>query len=113
MTACGSYRIFSCKTYEGAAATSTVFVLTDGDVTVPRERSGTSTWSDEETMVLMDIWGEEDVQRAMRGFVHNGHVYADISERMHDLGFSKTSEQCRWKVKSLRNNFRQCYERKK
>lgn len=86
---------------------------TDGDVAVSTERSGTSTWSDEETVALMDIWGEEDVQRAMRGFVHNGHVYADIAERMHDLGFSKTSEQCRWKVKSLRNNFRQCYDRKK
>ncbi|XP_056223663.1 uncharacterized protein zgc:113263 isoform X1 [Seriola aureovittata] len=87
---------------------------TDGDIeALSSEKAAPSTWSDEETLALIDIWGEEDVQRALRGFVHNGHVYADIAERMHDLGFSKTSEQCRWKVKSLRNNFRQCYDRKK
>ncbi|XP_071358596.1 uncharacterized protein [Trachinotus anak] len=86
---------------------------TDGDISMSTEKAATSTWSDEETLALIDIWGEEDVQRALRGSVHNGHVYADISERMHDLGYSKSSEQCRWKVKSLRNNFRQCYDRKK
>ncbi|XP_039998707.1 uncharacterized protein zgc:113263 isoform X1 [Xiphias gladius] len=86
---------------------------TDGEIGMSTEKPASSTWSDEETLGLIDIWGEEDVQRALRGFVHNGHVYADISERMQDLGYSKTSEQCRWKVKSLRNNFRHCYDRKK
>ncbi|XP_029351517.1 uncharacterized protein LOC115037156 [Echeneis naucrates] len=86
---------------------------TDGDMTTSIEKAATGTWSDEETLALIDIWGEEDVQRALRGVVHNGHVYADISEKMKDRGFMKTSEQCRWKVKSLRNNFRHCYDRKK
>ncbi|XP_005451753.1 uncharacterized protein zgc:113263 isoform X1 [Oreochromis niloticus] len=85
----------------------------DAEINMSAEKPATSSWTDEETLALIDIWGEEDLQKALRGFVHNGHVYADISERMHDLGFSKSSEQCRWKVKSLRNNFRQCYERKK
>ncbi|XP_018542489.1 uncharacterized protein zgc:113263 isoform X2 [Lates calcarifer] len=86
---------------------------TDGEISMSTEKPAPSSWSEEETLALIDIWGEEDVQRALRGFVHNGHVYAEISERMHDLGFLKTSEQCRWKVKSLRNNFRHCYDRKK
>lgn len=77
------------------------------------EKAPPSLWSDEETLALIEVWGDEDVQRALRGFIHNGHVYADISERMRDLGYSKSSDQCRWKVKSLRNNFRQCCERKK
>lgn len=80
---------------------------------VSAEKPPPSLWSDGEILALMEIWGEEDVQRALRGSVHNGYVYAEISERMQDLGFSKTSEQCRWKVKSLRNNFRQCYDKKK
>ncbi|XP_030576045.1 uncharacterized protein LOC115773444 isoform X2 [Archocentrus centrarchus] len=87
--------------------------VTEREINMSAEKPATSSWTDEETLALIDIWGEEDVQKALRGFVHNGHVYADISERLHDLGFSKSSEQCRWKVKSLRNNFRQCYERKK
>ncbi|XP_059181672.1 uncharacterized protein zgc:113263 isoform X2 [Centropristis striata] len=86
---------------------------TDGDISMSTEKSPSSSWSDEETLALIEIWGDEDVQKVLRGFVHNGHVYADIAERMNDLGYTKTSEQCRWKVKSLRNNFRQCYERKK
>ncbi|XP_028256520.1 uncharacterized protein LOC114432607 isoform X2 [Parambassis ranga] len=85
----------------------------DGETSMSTDKQAHSTWSDEETLALIDIWGDEDVQKALRGVVHNGHVYADISERMQDLGFSKTSEQCRWKVKSLRINFRQCYDRKK
>ncbi|XP_047191851.1 uncharacterized protein zgc:113263 isoform X3 [Scophthalmus maximus] len=86
---------------------------TDGEIAMSTEKMSPSSWSDEETLALINIWGEEYVQKALRGLIHNGHVYADISERMQDLGHSKTSEQCRWKVKSLRNNFRQCYDRKK
>lgn len=93
--------------------TGVAFLLLDGEVGMTTEKTGPSSWSDEETFALIEIWGDEDVQRALRGFVHNGHVYAEISERMQDLGYSKTSEQCRWKVKSLRNNFRQCYDKKK
>ncbi|XP_029019444.1 uncharacterized protein zgc:113263 [Betta splendens] len=86
---------------------------TDADVRVSSEKPAGSSWCDEETLALINIWGDVDVQRTLRGFVHNGHVYADISERMHDHGYFKTPEQCRWKVKSLRTNFRQCYEKKK
>ncbi|XP_067437306.1 uncharacterized protein zgc:113263 isoform X3 [Thunnus thynnus] len=85
----------------------------NGESVSETDKPAPGSWSDEETLALIDIWGEEEVQRALRGFVHNGHVYADISEKMHDLGYTKTPEQCRWKVKSLRNNFRQCYDRKK
>ncbi|CAJ1054906.1 uncharacterized protein zgc:113263 [Xyrichtys novacula] len=85
---------------------------TDGEI-MSTEKPAPSSWSDEETLALIEIWGVEDVQKVLRGFVHNGHVYDEISERMQELGYFKTPEQCRWKVKSLRNNFRQCYDRKK
>ncbi|XP_027128087.1 uncharacterized protein zgc:113263 isoform X1 [Larimichthys crocea] len=86
---------------------------TDGEISMSTDKPASGSWSDEETLALIEIWADEDVQRALRGSVHNGHVYADISERMQDLGFLKTSEQCRWKIKSLRSNFRQCYDKKK
>ncbi|XP_075886350.1 uncharacterized protein LOC142890909 isoform X2 [Nelusetta ayraudi] len=86
---------------------------TNGDVGMSAEKRVSSVWTDEEALALIEIWGEEELQRSLRGFVHNGYVYAEISERMQDLGYSKTPEQCRWKVKSLRNNFRQCYDKKK
>ncbi|KAL0962925.1 hypothetical protein UPYG_G00347210 [Umbra pygmaea] len=85
----------------------------DDDNNKMSERTSPGSWSDPETLALIDIWGEDDVQKVLRGLVHNGHVYNDISEKMHDRGFSRSPEQCRWKVKFLRNNFRQCYDRKK
>lgn len=85
---------------------------TDGE-TMSAEKSISSSWSDEETMALIEIWGREEVQNALSGLFHNGHVYSEISEKLHDIGFSKTSEQCSWKIESLRNNFRHCYDRKK
>lgn len=88
-------------------------VSTDAIVGMLLEKLPPSSWSDGEILALIEIWGEEDVQKALRGSVHNGYVYAEISERMQDLGFSKSPEQCRWKVKSLRNNFRQGYDKKK
>uniref|UniRef100_A0A1A8H6R9 Myb-like domain-containing protein n=1 Tax=Nothobranchius korthausae TaxID=1143690 RepID=A0A1A8H6R9_9TELE len=80
---------------------------------VSTERPASSSWSDQETLALIEIWGQEEVQKSLRGFIHNGRVYAEIADRLHDRGFSKTPEQCRSKVKSLRINFRQCYDRKK
>ncbi|KAG5267947.1 hypothetical protein AALO_G00227730 [Alosa alosa] len=80
---------------------------------MPPDRSASGSWSDQETLALIDIWAQDEVQRGLKGVVHNGHVFSDISQKMHDLGYSKTPEQCRWKVKTLRQNFRQCYERKK
>ncbi|XP_049617188.1 uncharacterized protein zgc:113263 [Syngnathus scovelli] len=72
-----------------------------------------SSWSDEETSALIDIWGEEEVQRSLTGFVSNGHVYAEISRRLHDLSYTKTPEQCHEKVKTLKSNFLKAYEGKK
>ncbi|XP_019732589.1 uncharacterized protein LOC109520070 isoform X4 [Hippocampus comes] len=72
-----------------------------------------SSWPDDETSALIDIWGEEEVQRSLAGFVPNGHVYAEISRRLRDLGYAKTPEQCHDKVKTLKSNFLKCHEGKK
>ncbi|XP_077356983.1 uncharacterized protein LOC144004011 isoform X2 [Festucalex cinctus] len=72
-----------------------------------------SSWSEEETSALIDIWGEEEVQRSITGFIPNGHVYAEISGRLRDLGYAKTPEQCHEKVKTLKSNFLKGYQDKK
>ncbi|XP_043092817.1 uncharacterized protein zgc:113263 isoform X2 [Puntigrus tetrazona] len=73
----------------------------------------TTSWSDSETTALIDIWAENEMQEALRGTVHNIHVFTDIAEKLNNQGFFKTPEQCRWKIKNLTKNFRQCYEWKK
>lgn len=82
---------------------------TDGETT----STETGLWSDEEVRTLIDIWAEEEIKKSLRGDLHNGEVYANISEKMVALGYSKTSEQCCFKVKALRSAFRQCCDRKK
>ncbi|XP_077450309.1 uncharacterized protein LOC144069093 isoform X3 [Stigmatopora argus] len=77
---------------------------TEGDV---------GAWLDAETSALIDIWGEEEVRRSLTGFFPNGHVYAEISGRLRDLGYSKTPEQCHEKVKALKSKFLQCHEDKR
>ncbi|XP_033845839.1 uncharacterized protein zgc:113263 [Periophthalmus magnuspinnatus] len=70
-------------------------------------------WSDVEVRTLIDIWAEEEVKKSLTGEVQNGQMYSNIIQKMMALGFSKTYNQCCLKVKELRNNFHQCYERKK
>ncbi|XP_042578585.1 uncharacterized protein LOC109063774 isoform X1 [Cyprinus carpio] len=73
----------------------------------------TTSWSDSETVALIDVWAENEVQEALRGSVLNIHMFTDIAEKLNSQAFFKTPEQCRWKIKNLTKNFRQCYERKK
>uniref|UniRef100_A0A4W4GK05 ATP-dependent (S)-NAD(P)H-hydrate dehydratase n=1 Tax=Electrophorus electricus TaxID=8005 RepID=A0A4W4GK05_ELEEL len=67
-------------------------------------------WSDAETRALLNIWGEHDVQTALDGNFRNSHVYRDVAARLGDMGYDRTPDQCRVRVKSLK---RQYYQAKK
>lgn len=58
-------------------------------------------WSDLETRALLEIWGEADVQSALDGNFRNSHVYRDVACRLAELGFERTPEQCRIRIKGL------------
>ncbi|XP_030057412.1 ATP-dependent (S)-NAD(P)H-hydrate dehydratase isoform X2 [Microcaecilia unicolor] len=62
-------------------------------------------WSDLETRALLDIWGEADVQSALDGNFRNSHVYRDVACRLADLGFDRTPEQCRIRIKGLKRQY--------
>ncbi|CAL9690089.1 unnamed protein product [Knipowitschia caucasica] len=62
-------------------------------------------WSDVETRTLLDIWGEQDIQTALDGSFRNSFVYRDVARRLAALGFDRTPEQCRVRVKSLKRQF--------
>ncbi|XP_051566497.1 ATP-dependent (S)-NAD(P)H-hydrate dehydratase-like isoform X2 [Myxocyprinus asiaticus] len=67
-------------------------------------------WSDMETRALLNIWGEHDVQTALDGNFRNSHVYRDVSNRLCELGFDRTPDQCRIRVKSLKRQYFQAKE---
>ncbi|KAM8856409.1 ATP-dependent (S)-NAD(P)H-hydrate dehydratase isoform 2-T4 [Spinachia spinachia] len=62
-------------------------------------------WSDVETRTLLDIWGEQDIQAALDGNFRNSFVYRDVSRRLGTMGFERTPEQCRVRVKSLKRQY--------
>lgn len=64
-------------------------------------------WSDEETMNLLDIWGKDSVQRALKGCLKNRHIFTQISQNMAERGFMRTVEQCQTRIKRLKKYFRQ------
>lgn len=38
-------------------------------------------WSDEETLHLLDIWGKDTVQQALKGCLKNRHIFTQIADR--------------------------------
>ncbi|KAJ6667379.1 hypothetical protein lerEdw1_016500 [Lerista edwardsae] len=67
-------------------------------------------WSDLETRALLEIWGEADVQSALDGNFRNSHVYRDVACRLAELGFERTPEQCRIRIKGLKRQYYQARE---
>ncbi|XP_076015301.1 ATP-dependent (S)-NAD(P)H-hydrate dehydratase isoform X1 [Genypterus blacodes] len=62
-------------------------------------------WSDVETRTLLNIWGEQDIQAALDGNFRNSFVYRDVARRLGAMGFERTPEQCRVRIKSLKRQY--------
>jgi hypothetical protein len=54
-----------------------------------------------ETFTLIELWGEEDVEKELSGVHRNRHVYEKLSYRMKEHGYLRAWDAIRNKVKSL------------
>ena len=61
-------------------------------------------WRDDETKALIGLWG--DVQEELYAVTRNRVVYERVAVRMNELGFDRTWQQCRTKVKNLTQQYR-------
>lgn len=59
-------------------------------------------WTEEETEMLIQLWGDESVQAQLERCTKNQSVYDRISSQMKDAWYSRTAVQCRGKIKKLR-----------
>ena len=59
-------------------------------------------WSEEETSVLISIWGAANVQQQLDSVTRNRHIYEKIANDMAEHGYHKTWQQCKTKIKNLR-----------
>lgn len=63
------------------------------------------TWSDEETALLLQLWGANDAQSELTGNKRNFPVYEKISESMSTMGYMRTASQCREKIKRMKREY--------
>ena len=55
---------------------------------------------------MLSLWGAEAVQSQLDGVVRNRTIYERLSKEMCDLGYERTLQQCRTKVKNMVARYR-------
>ncbi|XP_065421793.1 myb/SANT-like DNA-binding domain-containing protein 7 [Chrysemys picta bellii] len=63
-------------------------------------------WTKREVLDLIAVWGEESVQAELRSKRQDANIFAKISKVMMDRGYNKDTQQCRMKVKELRQAYK-------
>ena len=69
-------------------------------------------WTEEETLKLIELWGEDNVQAQLEGCKRNAQVFERISCEMKDIGYDRTGVQCREKIKKLRGEYKKIKDKK-
>lgn len=63
------------------------------------------TWSNEEVKCLINIWSDEQVSKILEKTHKNAEVFKMFSDQLTECGFNRSVEQCRIKVKKLRQQY--------
>ena len=69
-------------------------------------KMATTTWTDDETLKLINFWGDEVVQVLMEGCSRNRHVYERLARELENAGYKRTWVQCRDKIKKLKGEYK-------
>ncbi|XP_065415081.1 myb/SANT-like DNA-binding domain-containing protein 2 [Chrysemys picta bellii] len=73
-------------------------------------RKRAPAWSIREVLDLIAIWGEDSVLAELRSKRRNAKTFEKISKGMMERGHNRDSDQCRVKVKELRQAYRKTKE---
>ena len=68
-------------------------------------------WRDEETLNLIEVWGEDNIQAQLEGCKQNAQVFAKIASEMKDAGYECTRDQCWDKIKKLKGEYRKIIDK--
>ncbi|KAJ7324591.1 hypothetical protein JRQ81_017611 [Phrynocephalus forsythii] len=60
-----------------------------------------------DTSVLINVWGEAEIKYALSSLKRNYKIFEMISTELCKIGFSRSAEECRTKMKSLRKLYKQ------
>lgn len=65
-----------------------------------------AVWTDEETVKLIELWGEADIQAELEGCKRNKAVYEKIAHEMATSNFERSAVQFHEKIKKLRTEYK-------
>ena len=65
-----------------------------------------ASWSDEETLKLISVWGEDAIQGMLEGCRRNKECFEKIAKEMNAAGHQRSAEQCSSKIKKLKYEYR-------
>lgn len=100
-------RFWSYQAKITALTNSSGLILDSQEGSIPVVTDTKVPWSDEETLNLLDIWGKDSVQRALKGCLKNRHIFTQIAQKMAERGYMRSVEQCQTRIKRLKKYFRQ------
>ncbi|XP_034718800.1 uncharacterized protein LOC117938369 isoform X4 [Etheostoma cragini] len=63
-------------------------------------------WSSEEVQALLTLWANPAVQEELFLNMRNNKVYTGLSTKLASLGFNKTPQKCREKIKKLKQEYK-------
>ncbi|KAM7177576.1 uncharacterized protein RBU57_012376 [Macrochelys suwanniensis] len=70
-----------------------------------QNRRRAPAWTEREVHDLITVWGDETVLAELRSKRRNANTYAKVSKGMQDRGYNRDAQQCRVKIKELRQAY--------
>ena len=58
-------------------------------------------WTDSETFMLIELWGNDAIQDQLEGCTRNMVVYEKLAYGMETAGYKRNAIQCQEKIKEI------------
>ncbi|KAH0623502.1 hypothetical protein JD844_006311 [Phrynosoma platyrhinos] len=72
----------------------------------PQRKQGRGiTWSHNEILELLSVWGDERIQRELNANHRNHNIYAELSAKLQDKGIHRSVPEIRNKCKTLKSEY--------
>ncbi|XP_065441391.1 uncharacterized protein LOC135981689 [Chrysemys picta bellii] len=75
-----------------------------------QDRKRAPVWTERKVRDLLAIWGDESVLAELRSSKRNGKILEKGSKAMKDRGHNRDAQQCRMKIKALRQAYHKARE---
>ncbi|XP_065432584.1 uncharacterized protein LOC135977189 [Chrysemys picta bellii] len=75
-----------------------------------QDRKRAPAWTEREVRDLLTIWGDESVLAELRSSKRNGKILEKVSKAMKDRGHNRDAQQCRVKIRELRQAYHKARE---